>query len=309
MQRLIVLCGPTASGKTNLSIELAQRLHTHILSCDGRQFYREMNIGTAKPTLEERAAAPHHFVDNLSIQDNYSVGDFERDVLKFAQTFFDTHEQLIMVGGSGLYIKAVCEGLDNLPQATPELRAQLKTRLDTEGLPALQKELQNVDPTLFARIDIQNPQRVIRGLEVFHTTGTPLSSYQKAQKITRPFSILKIGLDWPRETLYQRINQRVDLMLEAGLEAEARALFPQRHLNALQTVGYQEFFSYFEGLISREEAIRLIKRNSRRYAKRQMTWFRKDSDIRWFAPQNVEEIWKYIVDTAAAERSQKKSTK
>lgn len=288
---LIVVGGATASGKTAVAIRLAQHFGTEILSADSRQFYREMNIGTAKPSPEELAAAPHHFVDFLSIEDQYTVGDFERDALARLETLFQTQQYAVLCGGSGLFLRAVCEGLDKFPEIPTTIRQDLVTELEEGGIKALQAELLERDPAYYQVVDLQNPQRVIRALEVCRASGTTYSSFRSGQKAERPFKIIYLHVYREREELYQRINQRVDHMIEAGLEAEAKALFPFRQYNTLQTVGYQEFFAYFEGKTSYEEAIELIKRNSRRYAKRQLTWLRKRDHWKIINPNDTVEAW------------------
>lgn len=290
-QRLLVVAGPTASGKTSLAIQMAQYYNTIILSGDARQFYQEMSIGTAKPTPEELGAAPHYLVDQLSIHDAYSVGDFERDALALLQAHYQTHEYAILVGGSGLYIKALCEGLDNYPTVPAEVREALNAVWQTQGIEALQQELAKSDPIYYTQVDRQNPHRLIRALEICRHTGKPFSSFQNQIKPLRPFQTTTLAINWDRPTLYARINQRVDQMIQAGLVEEARGLYPHRALNALQTVGYQELFAHFDGTIDLATAIELIKRNSRRYAKRQLTWLRKDASIHWVEPGTaLEEI-------------------
>lgn len=278
---LIVIEGPTASGKTALAIQLAQHYQAEILSCDSRQFFKEMTIGTAKPSAEELAAAKHHFVDCLSIEEAYNIGDFERDVLAFLEGYYQEKNVAIMVGGSGLYIRAVCEGIDVFPEVDKKIRATLMQTLEQEGIEVLQKELEDLDPIYYHKVDLSNPHRLIRALEICRGTGQPFSSFQGKNKALRPFEIIKIGIDWDRTQLYERINKRVDLMMEAGLLKEAKDLYPKRHLNALQTVGYREFFDHFEGKTSLKEAIDLVKRNTRRYAKRQLTWLRKEEGLHW----------------------------
>ncbi|MFT5646904.1 MAG: tRNA dimethylallyltransferase [Aureispira sp.] len=282
---LIVVAGPTASGKTTLAIELAQHFAAEILSCDSRQFFKETTLGTAKPNAEELAAAVHHFVDCLSITEAYNIGDYERDVLSFLETYYQKNNVAIMVGGSGMYIRAVCDGLDVYPTVDENIRVQLNELLEKEGIEALQEELKVADPIYYSKVDVSNPHRLIRALEIFRGTGEPFSSFQGKNKVQRPFKVIKLGIDWERSELYDRINRRVDLMLEAGLLEEAKALYPQRALNALQTVGYREFFDYFDAKISLEEAIMLVKRNTRRYAKRQLTWLRKDTNLHWIKPE------------------------
>lgn len=291
---LIVVGGATASGKTSLAIELAQQLDTAILSCDSRQFFREMTIGTAKPTTEELAAAPHHFINSLSVEEEYNVGDYERDALQCLDELYVEKETAILTGGSGLYIQAVCEGLDVFPDVPRSIRDAIEQLHEEEGIAPLQAELQASDPTYYAKADIQNPHRLIRALSVCRVSGQPFSSFLNQPKPKRRFTPIFILLEWERALLYERINQRVDKMLEEGLLEEARQLFPFRENTALQTVGYQELFEYFEGNCSLETAIELIKRNSRRYAKRQMTWFRRDARWKSFLPQETSEIKAFI---------------
>ncbi len=279
---LICVVGPTAIGKTALSIELAKAFDTEILSADSRQFFKEMKIGTAVPSSEELAAAPHHFIQNLSIHDDYSVGDFEKDALRLLNDLFSKHNIVIMVGGSGLYIDAVVKGLDVFPEVPAAIREGLNKELEEKGLETLQQELQEADPDYYDRVDIQNPHRVIRALEVCRVSGQPYSSFLNQSHAERPFHTLYIGLQAERETVYERINQRVDIMVTQGLVAEAKALLPYKQLNAMQTVGYRELFRHFDGEWTLEEAISEIKKNTRRFAKRQGTWFKKNPNIHWF---------------------------
>ena len=285
---LVVVAGPTAVGKTAVAIELAKKLNTEIISADSRQFYREMAIGTAKPTPDELKQAKHHFIDSHSIKDSFSVGDFEEQGLALLEELFKKHDTVILVGGSGLYIKAICEGFDKLPSASPEVRDNLNIEFKNKGIIPLQEKLKVVDPVYYDRVDLNNPQRLIRALEVFETTGIPFSSYRKSTINNRPFRCVKIGLNLPREELYQRINQRVDIMVKDGLAEEVRSLLPYRHFNALNTVGYSEIFDYFDGKTDLVSAIELIKQNTRRFAKRQLTWFRKDKDIVWHSPVGID---------------------
>lgn len=294
---LIVIAGPTASGKTALAIQLAQQLDAEILSCDSRQFFKETTIGTAKPDAEELAAAVHHFIDCLSIEEAYNIGDYERDVLAFLEDYYQKKNIAIMVGGSGMYIRAVCEGLDTYPKVDKKIRLELNQLLEIEGVEALQEELKKADPVYYAKVDVSNPHRLIRALEICRGTGQPFSSFQGKNKVERPFTVIKLGIHWERAVLYDRINRRVDLMLEAGLLEEAKTLYPQRALNALQTVGYREFFDYFDGKTTLEEAIELVKRNTRRYAKRQMTWLRKEKDLHWIdAETAIDEVVDFLKD-------------
>jgi tRNA dimethylallyltransferase len=278
---LIVIAGPTASGKTAAAIRLAQHFNTVIVSADSRQFFREMSIGTAKPTAEELAAAPHYFINSHSITESFSVGDFERECLVLLEELFQKHKVVILAGGSGLYIKAICEGFDELPTADPAIRERLNAELAENGLPALQERLKLADPVYYNEVDINNPQRIIRAIEVYESSGQPFSSYRTAKTNKRTFNIIKLGLDMPRELLYDRINRRVDMMVADGLVEEVEALLPYRHLNALNTVGYSEIFNFFDGNTDLPTAISMIKQNTRRFAKRQMTWFRKDEGIVW----------------------------
>jgi len=294
---LIVVGGPTASGKTGLGIRLAKHFDTEILSADSRQFYREMSIGTAKPTPEELAQAKHHFIDNLSIHDTYSVGDYEREAMVLLEKLFEKNDVVVMVGGSGFFIRAVCEGLDKFPKIPADIRGELNQLFENEGIASLQTELQQLDPEYYAQVDTQNPKRLLRALEVCRATGQPFSHFHNKEKPPRLFVPIYIGLDWDREILYERINKRVDAMIDKGLEEEARDLHELQHLTALQTVGYQEWFDFFDGKIDREEAIRLVKRNSRRYAKRQLTWFRKVEEMKWFDTGDFKGIIRFLMQS------------
>jgi tRNA dimethylallyltransferase len=281
-KKLIVIAGPTAVGKTAAAIQLARRFNTVIISADSRQFYREMSIGTAKPTTEELAAARHYFINSHAITESFTVADFEKQSLELLDELFKTNDIVILVGGSGLYIKAICEGFDAIPAVAPEIRENLNSEFADKGITYLQEKLKLADPEYYKQVDIQNPQRVIRALEVFEGTGRPFSSYRLAGINKRPFNIIKIGLNLPRDVLYERINQRVDNMVHQGLANEVKSLLPYRHLNALNTVGYSELFDYFDGKSDLNSAIESIKQNTRRFAKRQLTWFRKDKEINWF---------------------------
>lgn len=291
---LIVIVGPTAVGKTSLSIKLAQQLETEIISADSRQFYREMSIGTAKPSEEQLIQVKHYLINTLSVFEDYDVGQFEVDALNILNKIWEQKPVAILTGGSGLYIKAVCEGFDDLPSTSPETRKLLNERYQMEGLDQLREELKKVDPEYYNEVDLMNPQRIIRALEVIQESGKPFSSFRKGVKQTRNFEIIKIGLELPREELYDRIDQRMDLMIQDGLFEEAEALLKFKNKNALQTVGYKEIFDFLEGNYDKEEAIRLLKRNSRRYAKRQLTWFKKDLEIEWFHPDQSVEIIDFV---------------
>lgn len=291
---LILVVGPTAVGKTNLCLNLAKKFNTEIVSCDSRQFYREMNLGTAKPSPEELQQIPHHLINSLSIEDEYDVRKFETDALEILQKIFQKNSIAIMTGGSGLYADAITKGLDEIPDVDQEIRKTIISEFEEKGLEWLQTQIQEVDPEYYDQVDRQNPQRLMRALEVFRGTGLKFSSFRVKKKAVRPFQILKIGLERDREELYRRIDLRMDQMIDAGLFDEADALFGRRHLNALQTVGYSEVFGYLEGKYDKQEAIRLLKRNSRRYAKRQLTWFRRDSEIHWFHPDQEDEIMAWV---------------
>lgn len=290
---LVCVVGPTAIGKTKMAIELAKAFNTEILSADSRQFFKEMRIGTAVPTSKELEQAPHHFIQDKSIHDFFSVGDFEREALSLLEELFKKHPIAIMVGGSGLYVDAITKGLDEFPEVSDKTRQELNDAYKKYGIEPLQRELKKLDPKYYEEVDIQNPQRVIRALEVIRSSGKPFSSFRSNKTANRKFRSLYIGLEAPRETVYERINKRVDLMMEEGLLEEARALHPYKELNALQTVGYRELFDYLEGTITLEEAVELIKRNTRRFAKRQGTWFRKNAQIQWF---DYQEPYTTVVD-------------
>lgn len=292
---LIVIVGPTAVGKTATSIRLAQKMNAEILSADSRQFFKEISIGTAKPTPEEQEAIKHHFIDNRSIREDYNASDFEKEVLSFLSDYFKNHEVAILCGGSGMYIDAVCKGFDTeVPTSDPNIRARLKEDFDKGGIEALQEQLKKLDPEFYQIVDLNNSKRLLRAIEVCLISGKKYSEIRKGKVAERPFNILKIGLNIERSKLYDRINQRVDIMIEEGLIEEARSVFQYRKHNALKTVGYRELFDYFEKKYSLEEAIEKIKVNSRRYAKRQLTWFKRDESIKWFTPSQGEEILQYI---------------
>lgn len=292
---LTSIVGPTGIGKTAVSIQLAKTFSSEIISADSRQFYKEMTIGTAVPSKAELNAVPHHFIQQASILEDYSVGDFEREAITKIDILFQKHEILFLVGGSGLYLDAVTKGLDAFPRIDPSVRNELKLKLDQHGLVPLQTKLKELDPTYYEKVDVQNPQRVIRALEVCIGSGEPYSGFLNKNEGKRNFNTLKIGLMAPRELIYQRIEQRVDNMIENGLLEEAEKLYPHKTQNALNTVGYKELFQYMDGALSLKAAIEEIKKNTRRFAKRQLTWFRKDQEITWFqydAP--VEEITHFI---------------
>lgn len=281
MPRLIIILGPTAVGKTDYSISLARRLGSPVVSCDSRQIFREMRIGVARPDPEQLAAVRHYFIASNSVSEYYTAGRYELEALALLDELFKTHETVVMCGGSGLYIDALCNGLDDFPEADQEVRRQLMERLAAEGPESLRLELKQIDPESYRTIDIANTQRLIRALEVTLATGRKFSSYKTSPAKKRPFEIVKTGLTRDREELYSRIDRRVDAMLEQGLEEEARSLLPYRDMPALNTVGYKEMFQYFDGEIPYEEAVRLIKRNTRHYAKRQLSYWGRDRSIEW----------------------------
>ncbi|MBK8490845.1 MAG: tRNA (adenosine(37)-N6)-dimethylallyltransferase MiaA [Saprospirales bacterium] len=298
---LIVIAGPTASGKTVAAVNLAKHFQTEVLSADSRQFYREMQIGTAKPTPAEMEGIPHHFIDSLSIFDEYSVGDFEQDALNILEQIYQNHQVAILTGGSGLFIRAVCEGLDRFPEVPAKVRKKVEALYLEKGLEFVQDYLQRVDPVYFQEVDQNNPHRLIRALAVYEASGMPFSHFRKGTKAKRSFIPVYFLLEWDRKTLYQRIDKRVDQMIAQGLEAEARELYPHRTCNPLQTVGYQELFDYFEGKTTLEEAISLIKQHTRNYAKRQLTWFRKHGEWIPFEAEDMEGMKRRFLEMAFLE--------
>ena len=295
MKQILAIIGPTASGKTALSIKLADTLNTEIISADSRQFYKEMRIGTAVPYPEELAAAKHHFIQNKSIFDDYNVSDYEQDFLQLSKQLFQTKDTLILVGGSGLYIDAACKGLDNLPGKNEQIRQALTRDLNKNGIKSLQQQLLALDPDYYQKIDIQNPHRLIRAIEILRQAGGQKMADLHRQTAKRDFETIYIGLTAERSILYDRINRRVDIMIAQGLVEEAKKLYPYREQNALQTVGYRELFPYFEGQYDLDFAISEIKKNTRRFAKRQLTWFRKNPAIKWFdIAYDFDEILDYL---------------
>lgn len=291
---LIVVIGPTGVGKTAVAIQLAQRFDTEVISADSRQIFKEMTIGTAKPTLEELKMVPHHFINTHSITDDYDAAAYGRDALALISQRFQEHDILILCGGSGLYVKGVVEGFDDIPEVSADIRERLMQHYERYGLEWLQREMQKLDPGHFSIIDQKNPHRLIRALEVRIGTGSSIASFRKQSKMHHDFEIVRIGLELPREQLYQRIDERMDRMIDRGLFEEASGLYQYRDRQALQTVGYQEIFDFMDHKYNREEAIRLLKRNSRRYAKRQLTWFKRDRDVTWFSPEEPEAIFEFI---------------
>ena len=297
IKKLFIILGPTASGKTVLSILLAEKLCTEIISCDSRQFYKELKIGAAPPSKEQLQKIKHHFIQHLSIKDNYNTGQYEEDAIKKISSLFKTYDNLILVGGSGLYIDAICNGLDNIPKTPKEIRDRINNEFTDKGITWLQEKIKHIDLDFYKQSDINNPQRLKRCLEVYQNTGKKLSSFYKKEKVKRDFKIIKIGISTERENLYNRINQRVDQMVKSGLIDEAKKLFQFHKFNALNTVGYKELFDFFDNKLDKETAIEEIKKNSRRLSKRQMTWFKRDKQINWFKINQENEIIKFILES------------
>ena len=293
-KRIIIIVGPTAIGKTRLSIKLAKTLNTEIISCDSRQFYKELLIGATPPSPKELSEIKHHFIQHLSVENDYNSGQFEIDAIEKINKLHKTKDTIIIVGGSGLYIDAICKGFDKIPKISTKLRIQLNQEFTKKGLVWLQDCIKKVDPEFYASCDKQNPQRLLRALEVYNMSGKRFSSYKTQKPKKRPFQIIKIGLNMEREILYKRINDRVDVMLENGLLEEVKSLLPFQEKNALQTVGYQEVFTFYNNQCTLEQAVLNIKKNTRRFAKRQLTWFRKDANTKWFDPDQIKEIKKFI---------------
>lgn len=291
---LIILTGPTGIGKTSTGLALAKYFNTEIVSSDSRQIYKELNIGTAVPGKEELAKIKHHLIQNHSIQENFNVSKYENEAISVINSLFTKYNLVLLVGGSMLYIDAVCKGIDNMPDADPEIRSMLKDKLESEGIESLRFQLKKLDPDYYNKVDLKNTNRILHALEMSIMTGNPYSSFLSRSKKERPFSTIKIGLNCDRAKLHNIINTRVDNMINAGLEDEARKLYALKHLNALNTVGYRELFAFFDGEISREKAVELIKRNSRRYARKQLTWFRNDDEMNWFEQNQTKEIITFI---------------
>ena len=292
--KLFVLLGPTAVGKTALSIKIAKLLGSPIINCDSRQIYKDMSIGTAAPTEEQLAEVKHYFVKILELQQYYSAAQYEEDAINLIGQLSSTHNNLLLSGGSMMYIDAVCNGIDDIPTVAPEIREELKERLHTEGLEKLRNELRLLDPEYYNIVDLKNPKRIVHALEICYTSGKTYTSFRIRKRKERPFQIIKIGLRRERNELFERINKRVDMMMEEGWLEEAKSLYPHRQLNALNTVGYKELFKYFDGTWKLDFAIEKIKKNTRDYAKKQMTWFAHDEDIHWFSPDNEKEILDFI---------------
>lgn len=293
-KHVLVIVGPTAVGKTKLTVDLAEQLGVNVLNADSRQIFKELSIGTAKPTPQEMRGVKHYFVDDRSIATDFSAGHFEKEGLEVLNKIFEKDDIAIVSGGSGLYVDALCYGFSEIPKVEEEIRTRLKERVKEEGLDVLYAELEKLDPEYAQKIEPENQQRIVRALEVCLGTGQPFSSFRTGSAEKRNFYLHFIGLELPREVLYDRINRRMDQMIEAGLFEEAERMLPFRQHNALQTVGYSEIFGYLDGLYDKKEAIRLLKRNSRRYAKRQLTWFKKNESIHWFEPTHFDEILKLV---------------
>ena len=291
---LVVIAGPTASGKTATAIKVAKTLGTEIISADSRQFYKELPIGTAAPTKDEQSEVQHHMIHNLNVEDKYDVADYEQDVLDLLKQLFVNHDAVVLTGGSGLFIDAVCKGLDSIPDISEEVRNKVDELYKKGGLIALQNEVERLDPEYYSIVDKYNPRRLQRAVEVCYQTGLTYSSFRKNTVKQRDFKIIKVALLWERSELINRINKRVDIMVNEGLVEEAKAMYPKRHLNSLNTVGYKEIFEHFDGKVSLDEAIENIKINTRQYAKRQMTWLRKNNDYKWFTIDELDEMLNYI---------------
>lgn len=295
---MIAVVGPTAVGKTAVAINIAQTFASEVISADSRQIFRELSIGTGKPSPQELKEVRHHFIDTHSIFDDYDAAQYGRETITLISQLFQHRDMLILCGGSGLYVKAVTDGFDDIPEVPADVREKLMQHYERDGIEWLQREMQILDPEHFETIDQKNPHRLIRALEVRIGTGSSISSFRKAARIAHDFDILKIGLELPRDELYQRIDDRMDRMIEDGLFDEAHELYQHRHRQALQTVGYQEIFDFMDGKFDKEEAVRLLKRNTRRYAKRQLTWFKRDAGVHWFSPYNLEGILRFVMKRA-----------
>lgn len=290
MNTLIVVLGPTGIGKSDISIQLANYFSTDIISADSRQFFRELSIGTAVPSEEDLKSVIHHFIHSRSIHDYYNVSEYETEAIELINQLFRTKNPLILAGGSMLYIDTICKGIDDIPTVTPEIRQEVISWYTENGLEALQQRLLNLDPEYYSIVDLNNSKRLLHAVEICQMTGKTFTSFRKNTIRERPFRIVKIGINQNREILYQRINERVERMMNAGLQDEARSVYPYKQLNSLNTVGYKELFAYFDGNCTLDEAVDLIKRNSRKYARKQLTWFRRDDEITWFEPEQIQEI-------------------
>lgn len=294
MNTLIVVLGPTGVGKSNISLQLAKYFHSEIISADSRQFFRELCIGTAVPSPEELKTVPHHFIQTKSILDYYNVSEYETEALHLISNLFQSKNPLILSGGSMLYVDTICKGIDDIPTVDQEIRVEVIKWYEENGIEALRQKLLEIDPEYYSIVDLNNSKRLLHAVEIFQMTGKQFTSFRKNTVKERPFRILKIGINQDRKILYERINMRVDCMIEAGLLDEAKTVYPHRELNSLNTVGYKELFSYLDGNCSLEEAVDLVKRNTRKYARKQLTWFRRDQEIKWFEPDQVQKIICYV---------------
>ncbi|PHR28436.1 MAG: tRNA (adenosine(37)-N6)-dimethylallyltransferase MiaA [Fluviicola sp.] len=295
MKQLIVISGPTASGKTSLSVALAKHFNSCVLSADSRQFYKEVSIGTAKPTIEEMEGIPHYFIDSHQLTDEVSAAQFEREALQILEELFQKHETIILTGGSGMFVDALCDGLDKIP-TSKEIRDELQEQVDQGNLESLLEELKEKDPIYFEQVDQKNPVRITRAVEVIRLTGRPYSELRKSKPKKRPFTVQRFVIEHDREFLYERINRRVDIMMEAGLLEEVKSVIPLRHLSSMNTVGYRELFNYLDGNCSLDEAVNMIKQNSRRYAKRQITWLKRNPSANWIPFSTTEQMTEEIID-------------
>jgi len=294
MDTLIVVLGPTGVGKSDISIQLAKHYHTEIISADSRQFFRELSIGTAVPSPEELKMVPHHFIQNKSIHDYYNVSDYEAEVLQLMTELFAKVNPIILAGGSMLYVDTICNGIDDIPTVDPEIRDEVIRWYETNGIQALRQRLLEIDPEYYLIADLNNPKRLLHAVEIHQMTGMPFTSFRKKTIKERPFRIIKIGINQDRKVLYDRINERVLRMMDLGLLEEAKSVYPYRNLNSLNTVGYKELFLHLDGDLTLDEAVDLIQRNSRKYARKQLTWFRRDQQIKWFEPNQIQEIINYV---------------
>ncbi len=292
---MVIITGPTAIGKTDLAIDVARLLNTEIINADSRQVYQEMVIGTAVPTEVQQQQAKHHFINHKSIHESYNASIFETEVLDFLSRFFSSHDQVVMTGGSGMYIDAVCRGIDDIPTVDPEIRNRIRLEYETTGLEGIRLKLKHLDPEYYRQVDLKNPVRIMKAIEIAEMTGRPYTAFLTGTAKARAFSTLKIGLDLPRQELHGRINRRVDLMMKQGLLEEVRSLYPYKHLNPLNTVGYKELFGYLDGKHSLDEAVEMIKGHTRQYARRQLTWFHRDKEMKWFRPDEKELIFDFLV--------------
>ncbi|MBN1143057.1 MAG: tRNA (adenosine(37)-N6)-dimethylallyltransferase MiaA [Bacteroidales bacterium] len=292
---MVIIAGPTAVGKTGLAIDVAKMLNTEIINADSRQIYREMVIGTAVPNEVQQKQVKHHFINHKSIHENYNASVFESEVLDFLNIFFSGHNEVVMTGGSGMYIDAVCRGIDDIPTVDPEIRNRIRLEYEATGLEGIRLKLKHLDPEYYRKVDLKNPVRIMKAIEIAEMTGRPYSAFLTGTPKTRAFSTVKIGLDLPRQELHERINRRVDLMMKQGLLEEVRALYPYKHLNPLNTVGYKELFGYLDKRHTLDEAVEMIKGHTRQYARRQLTWFHRDKEMKWFRPDEKEMIFDYIL--------------